>query len=125
KGVGTKTAAKLIAKYGSADAVMEHLDELTPKLAENLAAHRANMALTRRLVTLERDVPLDFRLEDCVTPRPLRRDLRQLFEELGFRSFLDQLDFAEPGAVAAATEATRSAERRVGKEARSRREAQR
>jgi len=108
KGVGTKTAAKLIAKYGSADAVMEHLDELTPKLAENLAAHRANMALTRRLVTLERDVPLDFRLEDCVTPRPLRRDLRQLFEELGFRSFLDQLDFAEPGAVAAATEATPS-----------------
>src|SRR5690606_26022490 len=79
-----------------------------PKLAENLAAHRANMALTRRLVTLERDVPLDFRLEDCVTPRPLRRDLRQLFEELGFRSFLDQLDLAEPEAVAAAADATPS-----------------
>src|SRR5690606_10975452 len=55
KGVGTKTAAKLIAKYGTADAVMEHLDELTPKLRENLAAHRETMALTRRLVTLERD----------------------------------------------------------------------
>lgn len=108
KGVGTKTAAKLIAKYGTADAVMEHLDELTPKLAENLAEHRANMALTRRLVTLERDVPIDFSLADCVTPRPSRRDLRPLFEELGFRSFLDQLDFAEPETVAAAAGAAPS-----------------
>ncbi|HEX7040759.1 MAG TPA: DNA polymerase I [Trueperaceae bacterium] len=108
KGVGTKTAAKLVAKYGSADAVMEHLDELTPKLRENLAEHRENMHLTRRLVTLERDVPIDFSLEDCVTPRPTRRDLRELFEELGFRSFLDQLDFAGPDAVAAATEAAPS-----------------
>ncbi len=108
KGVGTKTAAKLVAKYGSADAVMEHLDELTPKLRENLAEHRENMQLTRRLVTLERDVPIDFSLEDCVTPRPKRSDLRELFEELGFRSFLDQLDFAEPEAVAAAAEAAPS-----------------
>lgn len=108
KGVGTKTAAKLIAKYGTADAVMEHLDELTPKLRENLAEHRENMALTRRLVTLERDVPIDFRLEDCVTPRPQRSQLRELFDELGFRSFLDQLDLAEPEAVAAAADATPS-----------------
>src|SRR5690606_16544656 len=106
--VGTKTAAKLIAKYGTADAVMEHLDELTPKLRENLAAHRETMALTRRLVTLERDVPIDFRLEECVTPRPKRRDLRDLFDELGFRSFLDQLDLAEPEAVAAAADAAPS-----------------
>ena len=34
-GVGEKTAVKLIKKYGSADAVLEHLDELTPKMREN------------------------------------------------------------------------------------------
>lgn len=108
KGVGVKTAAKLIAKYGTADAVMENLDHLTPKLRENLAAHREKMALTRRLVTLERDVPIPFALEDCVTPRPKRGDLRELFDELGFRTFLEQLDFAEPDAVADAAAATPS-----------------
>ena len=92
KGVGVKTAAKLIANYGSADAVMLHLDELTPKLRENLAAHADHMALTRSLVTLDRETPIDFALEDCVTPTPNREELRAIFEELGFRTFREQLD---------------------------------
>mgnify|MGYP001821645873 FL=1 len=38
-GVGEKTAAKLVNKYGSVDAIFEHVDEQTPKLRENLSAH--------------------------------------------------------------------------------------
>ena len=95
KGVGVKTAAKLIATYGSADEVMLHLEEMTPKLRENLAAHSEVMALTRSLVTLERDAPISFELDDCVTPELRRQDLRGLFEELGFRTFLDQIGSGE------------------------------
>src|SRR5690606_11520317 len=99
KGVGIKTATKLIANYGDADAVMLHLDELTPKLRENLAAHAEHMALTRSLVTLDRATPIEFELEACVTPEPRRQKLQGLFEELGFRAFLDQLvDTSKNGA---------------------------
>ncbi len=108
KGVGVKTAAKLIAKYGSAEAVMENLEDLTPKLRENLAAHREVMPLTRRLVTLDRDAPIEFDLQECVTPSVTRRDVRQVFEELGFRTFLEQIEVTEAGAVAQATQETPS-----------------
>jgi len=91
KGVGAKTAAKLISRYGSAEAVMDNLDDLTPKLRENLAAHAENMALTRSLVTLDRSAPIEFELAQCVTPRPQPARLKPLFEELGFRTFLEQL----------------------------------
>lgn len=110
KGVGPKTAAKLIATYGNADAVLEHLDELSPKLRENLAEHAAQMVLTRRLVTLDRDVPIDFALASCVTPTPDPSRLLPLFQELGFRGFQDQVaalagvaNTAQPAVMASST----------------------
>ncbi len=91
KGVGTKTAAKLIEQYGTADAVVANVAELTPKLRENLLAHAEVMDLTRRLVTLDRRAPLEFDLGKCATPAPRRADVRALFEELGFRTFSEWL----------------------------------
>jgi len=90
-GVGVKTAAKLIERYGTAEAVVAHADEQTPKLRENLLAGAAGLPLTRRLVTLRRDVPLGFDLAACATPRVAKADVRGLFELLGFRSLLDML----------------------------------
>ncbi|MBI4601388.1 MAG: DNA polymerase I [Planctomycetes bacterium] len=105
-GVGPKTAARLIKKYGSADAVISHADELTPKLRENLAAFADKVAVTRKLVTLERDVPMDFDLEAC-RARPLEpARLRPIFEALSFRRLLEQLDampVAAPAAPAGAS----------------------
>lgn len=66
RGIGMKTAAKLIRKYGSADGVLAYADALTPKQQENVRAFASQMQLTRQLVTLRCDAPLDFRLEDCV-----------------------------------------------------------
>src|SRR3954453_10377806 len=59
-GVGEKTAAKLIKKYGRAESIMQHLDELTPKMRENFEAHGKNLPLARRLVTLKDDVDFEF-----------------------------------------------------------------
>ena len=97
-GIGTKTAAKLIAAYGTADEVLAHADEQTPKRRENLLAAAELLPITRRLVTLRRDVPLTFELPGCERPRPTRATMRPTFEELGFRTFLDQLP-DEPGAA--------------------------
>jgi DNA polymerase-1 len=58
-GVGEKTAAKLLSQYRDFDELYAHLDELTPKLRENLAAHEALARNNERVMRLVRDVPLD------------------------------------------------------------------
>ncbi len=58
-GVGEKTAAKLLTKYGDLDGIFSHLDEQTPKLRENLAANEALARSNARIIPLVRDVPLD------------------------------------------------------------------
>jgi DNA polymerase-1 len=87
-GVGPKTAAKLIQKYGTADAVLLHLDELTPKLRENFEKHGQGLALSRQLVTLKDDVPFEFDPEACKFRGVDNEALRRQFEELGFANLL-------------------------------------
>lgn len=94
KGVGVKTAAKLLARYGSVEGIYQNLASLSPKLRESLEAHADTVALTRRLVTLDREAPVDFELAACAAPVPDREALAPLFEELGFRSLLEQLPAA-------------------------------
>jgi DNA polymerase-1 len=95
-GVGPKTAVRLIKKYGTAEGVIEHAGELSPKLAENVRAFTGKVDLTRSLVTLQKTLPLDFSLEDCrARPLPAAK-LRPTFEALSFRRLLDQLDALGP-----------------------------
>ena len=97
-GVGIKKAVALLGKYKSAAGVLEHADELSPKLRENVLAYSDQLECTRELVTLDADVPVDFNLEACaVKPVPTGK-LRPLFEELGFRRLTNQLDELDGGA---------------------------
>jgi len=94
-GVGPKTAAKLIAQYGSAEAVLEHADELSPKLAENVRAFAEQLPVTRELVTLRRDVPVELDLESMRIQNVRLARARPLFEELGFNRLLERLGEAD------------------------------
>ena len=58
-GVGEKTAAKLLTKYGDLDGIFAHLDEQTPKLRENLASSEALARSNARVIPLVLDVPLE------------------------------------------------------------------
>ncbi len=91
-GVGVKTAAKLIAQYGTAEAVLAHADELSPKLRERIKEFAAQLPITRQLVTLRRDVPFAFHLHDCSLERLHPAAVRPIFEELGFSRLTDALD---------------------------------
>ncbi|NNN07663.1 MAG: DNA polymerase I [Acidimicrobiaceae bacterium] len=62
-GVGEKTAAKLLSSYRDFDEIYEHLDELTPKLRENLTNFEERARQNERVMRLIRDVPLDFTLQ--------------------------------------------------------------
>jgi DNA polymerase-1 len=90
-GVGTKTAARLIQRYGSAEAVVEHASEQTPKLAANLAAHGEQVALNKKLSTLA-EVPLEeVDLGDMKMGGWDLDKLRELFVSLEFRTLLERL----------------------------------
>ncbi|HVF52039.1 MAG TPA: DNA polymerase I [Actinomycetota bacterium] len=90
-GVGTKTAAKLVQKYGSAEAAVEHAHEQTPKLAQNLAAWADQVGVNKRLSTLA-DVPIDDIAIDDLRMDPWDIDeVKELFTALEFRTLFERL----------------------------------
>ncbi len=90
-GVGEKTAVKLIKKYGAADEVLKHLDELTPKMRENFEQHGHVLPMSRRLVTLRTDVDFEFDPELCRFVGLNREALKEHFKTLGFWALLKRL----------------------------------
>ncbi len=90
-GVGEKTAAKLIKKYGTADDVLKHLDELTPKMRENFEKFADRIPLARQLVTLKTDVDFEFDPQWCEFKGLNIAALRPHLQELGFRGLLERV----------------------------------
>ena len=93
-GVGEKTAAKLINKYGGLDGIFDHVDEQTPKLRESLAEHEQRARTNLELMRLRHDAPVDdVDLEGlAVTPDPA--ELSRLFDFLEFRTLAARLNDA-------------------------------
>ena len=95
-GVGEKTALKLLKQYSTLENVLEHIDEISgKKLKENLTNYREQAILSKKLATIIRDVPIDIKLEDCCYSIPKSEELRELLEELEFRSILNKLGFED------------------------------
>jgi DNA polymerase-1 len=90
-GVGEKTAAKLIKKYGTAEEVLRHLDELTPKMRENFEKHGDRIPIARKLVTLRDDLDMEFEPEVCKFVGLNAEGLRPHLTELGFQNLLKRL----------------------------------
>ncbi len=92
KGVGEKTAMKLIAEYQTIPNLYENLENLPKnKLYEKLVNDRENAFLSRELVTIDTTVPLKINIEDLsLTEIQLNGNsaLIQVLEELEFKSFL-------------------------------------
>ncbi len=85
RGIGEKTARKLLKQYGSLDAIYENIAKVSPPgVKKKLKAGHEDAILSRNLVVLRHDVPLDLDLDDLELG-----DFRT--EE--FRSFLEQLEF--------------------------------
>ena len=85
--IGLKTAAQLIQQYGSIEGIFENIDEIKGKRRENLEKARAQLDLSRELVTLKRDAPLDFSIEQArVKPLDLQKIL-PLFQELELKRY--------------------------------------
>jgi DNA polymerase I len=89
-GVGPKRAAELITRWGDLDTVLregpEHYERA--KLRENLREFRDQALLSRELISLERDAPVELGVEELVQGEPDRPELGRLFAELEFREYL-------------------------------------
>ncbi|HVU63834.1 MAG TPA: DNA polymerase I [Phycisphaerales bacterium] len=95
EGVGPKTAAQLIAEYGSLDAVLAEAAKPKPKLSgkrlENIRAAAAKLPLSRQLVTLRHDVPIDFNLESAAAGKIKLAELIPILKTLGFNRYQDEV----------------------------------
>jgi DNA polymerase-1 len=95
RGVGPKTASKLIEQFGSLANLYAHLDQVKgDKLRQSLEAHRDDAFLSRELVTIRRDVPLAAGLDALrVHPTTLAGNpaLIDLLGELEFQSLRDRI----------------------------------
>ncbi|MCS7270447.1 MAG: DNA polymerase I, partial [Gemmataceae bacterium] len=94
-GVGPKTAARWLQLYGNLEGILKHLEELPgpPRLRDALrqAAHTSSLQRCRKLVTLDRHVPLTFQWEQWRRQPWDYARLLDLFHELGLRTFIERL----------------------------------
>lgn len=101
-GIGEKSAIKLVCQYGSVEQLLENIDKLSGKQRENIATHRDQILLAKRLATIEQHVPIAFEPEKLVLEVPDKPQLIEIYKELGFRSFIRELqqESAENSGVA-------------------------
>jgi DNA polymerase-1 len=87
KGIGDKGALALIERWGSVEAMLEHVAEVEPTRARNaLTNYRAEAILSKELVTLKRDLDVTLDLSSLVLETPDWAALRDLFVELDFNT---------------------------------------
>jgi DNA polymerase I len=95
KGIGEKTAMKLIAQFGTIDELLSRLEEVTPARIKTLLTEQADQArLSRRLATIDTQSPVEFHPESYRIKPPHDEQLADLLRELEFTSLLKSLQLS-------------------------------
>ncbi|MBP3841986.1 MAG: DNA polymerase I [Bacilli bacterium] len=92
KGIGEKTAIKLISEYGDINNLYEHIDEIKGKTKEKLIDGKESCFMSYDIATIYKEVPIDFELEDTVYKGINEDKLRDMLTELEFHSLLRKYD---------------------------------
>ncbi|WP_159522192.1 DNA polymerase I [Sunxiuqinia indica] len=90
-GIGPKTAMKLISTYHSVDGIYEHIDELKGKQKENLVNFEEQVRLSRKLVEIIQNVPVEFDEKALTKDEANIEELRNIYNELEFRALAQKL----------------------------------
>jgi len=98
-GIGEKSAAKLVCRFGPVEELLSRTDELKGKQRENIEAAREQILLAKRLATIELEVPVAFEPEKLTLEAPDAEALKELYRELNFRSLLAELSAGESDAL--------------------------
>ena len=89
-GVGPKTAAKLIAEFGSIDNMLANSSKIKGKLREKVEGAVDDIRMSKFLATIRTDVPIDLNLDELKVEEPNFTQLAEIFTELEFKSLLDK-----------------------------------
>ena len=86
KGVGEKTAAKLLADYGSLENILANADQIKGAMGEKIKAGKESAILSKKLATIITNVPVEFHEENYKLKDWDREKLKEIFEELEFKT---------------------------------------
>ena len=112
KGIGAKTAAKLLNEYGTLDAIYENIAAIKGAMGKKLAEGKESAYLSQKLARIVTDAPITLDLDACVAADFDPNDVLDIFRELEFRSLSNLLveglgeraDIEEPESVTKPTE---------------------
>lgn len=103
-GVGEKTATKLLLEFGSIENMLANTDAIKPdKLREKVIEHAQLAVMSKRLATINVNVPLDIDFTEYERCEPDYEKLIQLYVKLEFNSFLKKLKTGDTGTPSAKT----------------------
>ena len=88
KGIGEKTALKLLHDYKTLNGVYDNLDKLTPKMREKLENDKDNAYMSYDLATIYKEVPMEISIPDIKLKNKNNDKLNEMYKELEFYSFL-------------------------------------
>lgn len=93
-GIGEKTAFSLIQKFKSIENIYENIDDssISKGVRTKLTEGKEDAFNSKFLATIDRNVPIDFNIEDCIIKEYNNKLLVPLFTNLNFTSFLKKLD---------------------------------
>jgi DNA polymerase-1 len=93
--VGPKTAIEWIKAYGSLEELYKHADEIKGKRGDNLRNSKDLAFLSRKLVTINCDMPVEIDQKNFAVKEPDKEKLTSVFTELGFNRLLGQLNLSQ------------------------------
>ena len=88
KGVGEKTALKLLHEYKTLDGIYENIENIKGKIKEKLINDKENAYKSYHLATIIKEVPMEISIEDTKYQKEDKEKLKQIYEDLEFYSFL-------------------------------------
>ncbi len=91
KGIGEKTALKLLQEYKSLDGIYENIENIKGKNQEKLLQDKDNAYMSYEIATIYRDVPINVNFEDYKYTGKVGENLKKIYEELEFFSLLKNL----------------------------------
>ena len=90
-GVGEKTAQKLIAEFGTIENLLANTDKLKGALKTKVESNKEQIIFSKFLATIKTDVPIELDLDRLKYEVPNMSSLKQIFDELEFRSLYDRV----------------------------------
>lgn len=95
KGIGEKTALKLLQQYHDLETIYQNIDNIKGKTSEKLANDKENAFMSQSLATIYCQVPLNINLEDIKYQEKDQTRLLELYNKLEFYSFIKKENFKE------------------------------